>query len=257
MAKHDVYMPLMMGDWIKGTRGMKAAVRGVYIGLLLFQWDNHFIPSDMEELILIEPEVKSVWEKLSNKFNKISETQLQNEKLEEVRAFFSKQKTNGSKGGRPKNNNPNNNPKPNPNNNLHNEFEYNINNNNINLNKKGVEKSVFKIAGISQNQKPSEWIKINATISIEGMALKYQFTDPQWKDLFFKFDCEKSDLEFENENNFKNSFKKFCEIRNKEITGQFTKHNEKGYPVKISKTEINFNSHNEAKEILKASHGNN
>ena len=122
MAKEQkVYMPLMIGDWLKGTRGMKAEVRGVYLGLLLFQWDNGFIPSDMEELCLIDPEVPKVWDKIKSKFIEIAPGKLQNKKNLEVKEFWAKQKKNGENGGRPKKSNPkenltrnpNTNPKPN------------------------------------------------------------------------------------------------------------------------------------------------
>jgi uncharacterized protein YdaU (DUF1376 family) len=127
MAKDQkIYMPLMIGDWLKGTRGMKAEVRGVYINLLLYQWDNGFIPSDMEDLCLIDPELPKVWVKLKDKFLETEPGKLQNKKNEEVRAFWQKQRKNGEKGGRPtKEDNeepkhkPNNNPKENPNNNHH------------------------------------------------------------------------------------------------------------------------------------------
>lgn len=118
--KHDVYMPVIIGDWLKGTRGMKASVRGVYLSLLLYQWDNGFIPESMEELTLIDPEVGSVWVTLWDKFKLVEPGKLQNEKLEEVRNYFSKQKKNGEKGGRKKQNNPSSNPNDNPNGNLHN-----------------------------------------------------------------------------------------------------------------------------------------
>jgi len=112
------YMPLMMGDWVKGTRGMRADVKGVYIGLLIHQYDTGYIPKDIEELSLIEPEVRKVWDKLKDKFEEFEPGRLRNKKCEEVRAFWSKQRSNGTKGGRPKakqkpNNNPNTNPKPN------------------------------------------------------------------------------------------------------------------------------------------------
>jgi len=119
MAKKlDVYFPLIVGDWLKGTRGMRAEVRGVYIGLLLYQWDNGFIPSGLKDLTLIDSEVGSVWVSLKHKFKESAPGQLQNEKVEEVRAFFLKQAKNGQKGGRPPksepNQNPNGNPNPNP-----------------------------------------------------------------------------------------------------------------------------------------------
>lgn len=118
-------MPLIVGDWLKGTRGMKAEVKGVYLELLLYQWDNGFIPEDMEELKLIVPEVGKVWETIKCKFEKIAPGKLQNKKNEEVREYFSKQKDNGRKGGRPKGKkeNPNNNPNGIPNNNLHNDID--------------------------------------------------------------------------------------------------------------------------------------
>jgi hypothetical protein len=118
----------MMGDWIRGTRGMRAEVKGVYIGLLLHQYDEGFIPSDLDTLSLIEPEVGKVWVMLKNKFKEISPGKLQNEKLEEVRAFWQKQRINGKKGGRPKvrkpKSNPNDNPNTNPNNNLYIDSDY-------------------------------------------------------------------------------------------------------------------------------------
>src|SRR5690606_3477797 len=98
--KLDVYMPLIIGDWLKGTRGMKATVKGVYIGLLLYQWDNGFLPDDLDELALIEPEVGSVWVSISDKFPVVEPGRRQNYKCEEVRQFFEKQRKNGKNGGR-------------------------------------------------------------------------------------------------------------------------------------------------------------
>lgn len=143
MAKEQkVYMPLMIGDWLKGTRGMKAEVRGVYLGLLLYQWDNGYIPSDMEELCLIDPELPKVWDKLKSKFIEIEPGKLQNKKNDEVKEFWSKQKKNGGKGGRPKTKkpdvNPNDNPTTNPNNNLHNDLDLDNDINDLN-NKKESE----------------------------------------------------------------------------------------------------------------------
>jgi len=122
-------MPLMMGDWTMGTRGMKAQVKGVYIDLLIHQYDNGFIPSDMEELSLIVPEVGLVWDKLSVKFELFEPGKLRNDKLERVRAFWEKQGANGSKGGRPPKEKPKQNPNNNPNTNHHNDLdnEYDLN----------------------------------------------------------------------------------------------------------------------------------
>lgn len=109
---------------------MKAEVRGVYIDLLIHQYDHGFLPADYDELCLIAPELPKVWVKLKDKFEEFEPGKLQNKKLEEVRNFFNKQCSNGKKGGRPKKekttNNPKVNPKQNPNHNLHNEYEHEL-----------------------------------------------------------------------------------------------------------------------------------
>lgn len=123
-------MPLMMGDWIMGTRTMSARVKGVYIGLLIHQYDHGFLPADLETISLIEPEVREVWVFLKDKFQEVSPGHLQNKKLEEVRAFWNKQAKNGQKGGRPQKEkpkqNPNINPNKNPNHNHHNDLDTDI-----------------------------------------------------------------------------------------------------------------------------------
>lgn len=111
MSSRKPYMPLMVGDWLKGTRGMRAECRGIYLGLLLHQWENGWVPDTIEELALIEPEVGKVWDspkdRLREKFTELSTGRLQNRKLEDVRAFWAKQSKNGLLGGRPKKEKPN------------------------------------------------------------------------------------------------------------------------------------------------------
>jgi len=137
-------MPLMMGDWIRGTRGMRAEVKGVYIGLLIHQYDHGFLPADLETLCLIEPEVGKVWVILKDKFEEFEPGRLRNKKLEEVRDFWAKQGKNGKKGGRPKKDkpklNPKNNPKENPNTNHHNDYDLDTD---IELNLKGAFDEIY------------------------------------------------------------------------------------------------------------------
>lgn len=168
MAKEQkVYMPLMIGDWLKGTRGMRAEVRGVYINLLLYQWDNGFIPSDMEELCFIDPELPKVWVKLKDKFIEVSPGKLQNKKNEEVRAFWQKQSKNGKKGGRPRNEkpdiNPNNNPKDNPNNNLHYDLDIELD---IDLKLKRALDEIYL------DQEKIKWPHINFDFEVEAFKNK-------------------------------------------------------------------------------------
>lgn len=126
-GEQKVYMPVMIGDWLKGTRGMRADMKGVYMGLLLHQWEHGFIPADVYELELIEPEVNKVWDKLKHKFEEFSPGKLRNKKAEDVRDFWQKQRKNGQQGGRPKKDkpkpNPNHNPEANPNGNHHNDLD--------------------------------------------------------------------------------------------------------------------------------------
>lgn len=135
------YMPLMMGDWLRGTRGMRAEVRGVYINLLIHQYDHGYLPADMETLSLIDPEIGKVWVSLKDKFEEFEPGRLRNKKLEEVRNFWSKQGKNGSKGGRPKKTKPKQNPKANPNNNHHNDLDLD---NELKKNNKEREKDFTK-----------------------------------------------------------------------------------------------------------------
>lgn len=91
----DVYLPLVMGDWLRQTSGMKAEARGVFLKFLIHQWDNGFIPSD--GLMDIDHEYVKVWPMLCGKFEEVSPGKLQNMHLEEVRDFFRKQKKNAKK----------------------------------------------------------------------------------------------------------------------------------------------------------------
>jgi len=134
------YMPLMVGDWLKGTRGMRAEAKGVYLGLLLHQFECGFIPNNMEELALIEPEIGKIWVSLKDKFEEFEPGKLRNKKLVEVISFWDKQSKNGKKGGRPKNKNPKQNPNYNPNIKLHNDLDYD--NDIDSLNKKENEQKI-------------------------------------------------------------------------------------------------------------------
>jgi len=158
------YMPLMMGDWIRGTQGMRAEVKGVYIGLLVHQYDHGFLPSDLDTLSLIEPEVNKVWDKLKCKFEEFAPGKLRNKKLEEVRGFWNKQGKNGKKGGRPKKTkpkfNPNDNPTIIPNNNLHNDLD--LDNELVLNNNEKIEEAIkYRIGDLYLDEQRSKWKHID------------------------------------------------------------------------------------------------
>lgn len=169
------YMPLMMGDWIRGTRGMRCEVKGVYIGLLIHQYDSGYLPANLEELALIEPEVGKVWVSLKDKFEEYEPGKLRNKKLEEVRDFWSKQSKNGKKGGRPKKQNPNDNPdinpNDNPNNNHHNDIDIDIDNK--------LNSALDEI--YIEQQKP-KWKHIDFDFQVESFKEKVRGSPEFYKD---------------------------------------------------------------------------
>lgn len=177
-----VYMPVVIGDWLKGTRGMRADVRGVYMGLLLHQWEKGFIPSDVYELEEIEREVNRVWDKLKDKFVEIAPGKLQNQKLEEVREFWQKQKQNGKKGGRPKkqkpNNNPTINPEANPNTNHHNDldidndsgFKYHLKEAGKKLD--SIEEKLLALDDIYLDEQRMKWQHVNFDFEVNSFREK-------------------------------------------------------------------------------------
>lgn len=116
-------MPLMIGDWLKGTAGMSAEERGVYLNLLIYQHENGFIPNDLKRLSLIDSEVGNVWVSIRCKFVEFENGKLRNEKLVKILDFWDKQSKNGKKGGRPKKQKPKENPEHNPNINHHNDID--------------------------------------------------------------------------------------------------------------------------------------
>jgi hypothetical protein len=120
----------MMGDWMMLTSGMRADAKGVFIGLLIHQYHHGSLPSSLEELALIEPQVGSVWVSLEKHLPELSTGLRANPELEETRAFWNKQAKNGLLGGRPKRKTqtepkqePRSNPNGNPNPNLHTDLD--------------------------------------------------------------------------------------------------------------------------------------
>jgi uncharacterized protein YdaU (DUF1376 family) len=197
MAKKP-YMPLMMGDWLQGTRGMKAEVKGVYLGLLIYQYDNGFLPSDYEELCLIEPELPKVWDKIKHKFKEVDQGKLQNDKCEEVRDFFNKKQANGSKGGRPKKpkQEPNTKPKQEPNIKASDEYEYEYEPDNDSVDDAFEESENLltdqeKLAGLRFHD-DSQWEKLWNDTSWRNKALQlHDLTETALRILYDKFRLER------------------------------------------------------------------
>jgi uncharacterized protein YdaU (DUF1376 family) len=110
------YFPLYVQNWMIGTMKMTAEEKGGYLNLLIHQWDKGFIPAENSELEEISGVKSKKLLKILTKFQKTENGTLQNRRLEEVRAEvaakFTRNRSNGAKGGRPsakkidENNNP-------------------------------------------------------------------------------------------------------------------------------------------------------
>lgn len=106
------YMQLWVKEWLasSGTRRLSLAGRGLYIDLAFFQWEDGYLPDDVEELAAMvgvsEEEFAKAWSKVEKQFPVIEPGKRANERIandrEEALAKVAKQSQNGSKGGRPK-----------------------------------------------------------------------------------------------------------------------------------------------------------
>jgi len=113
MAKAPAF-PFYASDFLTDTNSWDAIEVGIYIRLLATQWVNGFLVNDEERLARIAgvniDVFKKAWVIVGFKFGLANDTNLKNQKLEEIRsrrdAFIEKQAANGKKGGRPSKNNP-------------------------------------------------------------------------------------------------------------------------------------------------------
>lgn len=111
MAKGDYFFPLYYQRLLTSTIGWKDDEFGAYVKLLIYQYDNGFIPKDIEAIARISATAKKSWALIGKKFIE-KDGYLINPVMDEIRSKRKKKgetnRTNGEKGGRPKN--PNDNP---------------------------------------------------------------------------------------------------------------------------------------------------
>lgn len=72
-------------DWLASTLGWSAEERGHYITLLITQWEQDGLPSELERLELISPGVGRCWQHLAPKFPAGLDGRLRNARLEHER----------------------------------------------------------------------------------------------------------------------------------------------------------------------------
>lgn len=105
MSKGDYYFPLYYQRLLSSTIGWTDSEFGTYLRLLIYQFDNGFIPEDLQRLSRISPGVKRNWRTLSDKFISIGDGKLINPVMDEIYKEIQckklKNSTNGKKGGRP------------------------------------------------------------------------------------------------------------------------------------------------------------
>lgn len=106
MAKGDYYFPLFYHRLLTSTIGWKDEEFGAYLRLLIYQFDNGSIPSDLADLSRISPSIKKHWPLISKKFKDNGKGGLINEVMNDVYNDIQEKKIinteNGKKGGRPK-----------------------------------------------------------------------------------------------------------------------------------------------------------
>lgn len=103
MSKGDFYFPLYHHVFTTATVGWTNEEVGVYIRLLIRQFDKGFVPSKLSELEKVCPGVSKVWKTVGKKFKSSGKNMLQNEIMEGVRSKIAGKReayrANGAKGG--------------------------------------------------------------------------------------------------------------------------------------------------------------
>lgn len=106
MSKGNFFLPLYYQRLLTSTNGWKDDEFGAYVRLLIHQFENGFIPSEMDRITIIAPSARKNWGRLSPKFLDIGEGKLVNEFMESVREIQNKKSwantENGKLGGRPR-----------------------------------------------------------------------------------------------------------------------------------------------------------
>ena len=106
MAKGDYYFPLYYKRLLTSTIGWTDSEFGTYLRLLIHQFDNGSIPSDLNKLAKFAPNVKKNWHIISSKFIEKNADELINEVMDEIyqhaQAKKQRNRENGNKGGRKK-----------------------------------------------------------------------------------------------------------------------------------------------------------
>lgn len=94
MAKNPV-LPLYFNDILGSTKTWSDEEFGAYVRLLIHQWDHKELPKDYQRLTRIATSLDTNWKMISKKF-KETETGLQNERMEIIRAKMIKHSENQS-----------------------------------------------------------------------------------------------------------------------------------------------------------------
>jgi len=212
MAQDPAFL-FYTNDFLSGTQFFTDEQLGKYLRLLMAQHQHGHLSE--KQVIFI---CKSKDEEVMSKFIKDENGLYFNERLQieiEKRKSFAISRSNNKKGKF----------KVKDTENISKSYDIHMEDRNINRDinefntNKGV-KSIFRFLDMGEiSVKPSEWLKTYAKLTIENNLIKNKFTPDQMEDIYFKFDLNESDKQFTDANHLKNTFKKFCELRRKELDG--------------------------------------
>jgi len=202
MAKQP-YIPFYLGDYLKDTRILPLNVRGGWVDLILYMWDNkvrgelvgtyddfaRLMTCSKEEAILVIQTLnqKSIFDYAELPDGKM---RIESRKMKNMEKLSKTRKTAGLKGGNPI--------LLNQKDNLNTEYEYKNEVNNGN--------SFFLINKTKVYLKPSDWIKENKESAVDAYMSK-NANGISAKEVYCQLDSEYTNYSFDDHNHVFNAFK--------------------------------------------------